>query len=119
MIFLWAFVRFTIFVPILDPFLTLFGPFLAFDYIWGQISIDCHMRIYKLCKYAKNCSHEWYFYGYFMVLPFFTYFGPFLDPFLAFSYIWSQIHIDCHICIYKLCKHAKNCTHKWYFYGHF
>ena len=30
----------------------LFDPFLAFGYIWGQITIDCHMHIYKLCKNA-------------------------------------------------------------------
>ena len=37
--------KFYLFLPILDPFL-------AFGYIWGQIPIDFHMRIYKLCKNA-------------------------------------------------------------------
>ena len=41
-------------------------------------------------------------------LPFRTYFGLFFYSFLAFGYIWGQIPIDCHMCIYKLCKHAKN-----------
>jgi len=42
-----------------------FDPFLDFGYIWGQIPIDCYMRIYILCIYAKNYTHKWYFYGHF------------------------------------------------------
>ena len=49
----------------------------------------------------------------------FTFFGPFFDPFLTFGYIWGQIPIDFHMCIYILCKYAKNYTNKWYFYEHF
>ena len=52
----------------------------------------------------------------------FYYFLPILDrflPFLTFSYIWSQIPIEGHMHIYKLCENAKNLTHKWYFNGHF
>ena len=101
---------------IFGPF---FYPFLAFGYIWGQIPIVCHMRIYKLCIHAKNYTHKWYFYGHFSFLPFFYLFGSFFDPFLTFGYIWGQIPIDCHMHIYKLYKHAKNCTHTWYFYVHF
>ena len=41
---------------------------------------------------------------------FLIYFGPFFDPFfypfLTLGYIWGQIPIDCHMCIYKLCKNA-------------
>ena len=48
-----------------DLFWTLFEPFLAFGYIWGQINIDFLMRLYKLCKHAKSCIHKWYFYGHF------------------------------------------------------
>ena len=101
------------------PFFILFDPFLAFGHIWGKITIDCHLHIYKLCK---KCTHKWYFYGIFNFYHFFTYFGPFLtlfDPFLAFGYILDQFPIDCHMRIYKLGNHAKNCTHKWYYYGHF
>ena len=38
--------KFYNFLPILCPF---FYPFLAFIYIWGQISINCHVLIYRLC----------------------------------------------------------------------
>ena len=62
MIFLWAFLSFTMFLPILDYF---FDPLLAFSNIWGQIAIDWHMLIYKLCKHAKNCTHKRYFYEHF------------------------------------------------------
>ena len=41
------------------------------------------------------------------------------DPLLAFSYILGQFPIDCHMRIYKLYNHAKNCTHKGYYYRHF
>merc|ERR1712002_1365387 len=67
-----------------DLFWTLFDLFLAFFVILGQFSIDCHMRIYKLCNHPKNCTHKWYFYGHFYFLPFFTYFGPFLTLFYPF-----------------------------------
>ena len=53
----WYFYELFKILTILDLFWTLFDPFLAFGYIWGQIPIDCHMRIYKLCKHAKNCTH--------------------------------------------------------------
>ena len=105
-------------------FLTYFGPFypfLAFCYILGQFSIYCHMCIYKLCNHAKNCTHKWYFSGhfYFYFLPFFYLFWTLFYHFLAFCYILGQFSIDCHMRIYKLCNHDKNCTHKWYYYGHF
>ena len=54
MVFLGAFLNFTNFYL----FWTLFDHFLAFSYIWGQIPIDCHMGIYKLCKHAKNCTYQ-------------------------------------------------------------
>ena len=54
MVFLWEFLSFTI--------------FLSFGYNWGQIPMDGHMLIYKLCKNAKNCTHKWYFYGHFLSL---------------------------------------------------
>ena len=104
-------------------FLTHFGPFfdyfLAFGYIWGQITTDCHMRIYKFCKHAKNCTYKWYFYEYIYILQIFYLFWTLFNPFLVFGYILGQFPIDYHMRIYKLCNHAKNCTHKWYFYGHF
>ena len=47
--------KFDHFLTYLGPF---FDPFLAFGYIWGYIPIDCHIRIYTLCKQAKNCTHK-------------------------------------------------------------
>ena len=59
------------------------------------------------------------FYPFLPILdPFLTFFDPFL-PFLAFGYIWGQIPMECYMCIYRLCKNAKNLTHKWYFYDPF
>merc|ERR1712055_185325 len=69
----------------------LFYPFLTFGYIWGQIPIDCHMRIYKLCKHAKNCTHKWYFYGYFHFLQFCSFF-PFSKCFLFVSYCFLYFY---------------------------
>ena len=106
---------FNFFFTFFGPF---FDPFLAFGYIWGQIPIDYHMCIYKLCKDANNCTHKWYFYEHLKFLPFYLFWTLFW-PFFGLFLIWGQIPIDCHMCIYKLCKHAKNCTHKCYFYGHF
>jgi len=57
--------------------------------------------------------------GIFNFLPFFDLFWTLFDPFLSFAYFLSQFPIDYHMRIYKLCNHAKNCSHKWYFYGHF
>ena len=106
------------------PFWTYFGPFfypfLVFGYIWGQIPIDCHMRIYKLCKHTKNCSHKWYYCVHLKFLSFVYLFWTLFDPFLPFGYIWGQIPIDFHRRIYIYCVNMpKNCTHKWYFYEHF
>jgi len=64
MVYLWTFFNFYY-------FLSYFGPF---------FTIDFHIRIYILCKYAKNCTHKWYFYENFLILPFIL---PILDPFLT------------------------------------
>ena len=37
---------------------SLLGHFFIFGYIWGQIGIDYHKFIHKLCKHAKNGIHK-------------------------------------------------------------
>ena len=81
------------------PFFILFDPFLAFGYIWGQITIDCHMHIYKLCK---KCTHKWYFYGIFNFYHFLTYFEPFLTLFWPLVIFWINF-LYIVICAYINC----------------
>merc|ERR1711942_117221 len=86
---------FSLFWALFNPFY----PFLAFGYIWGQITIDCHMHIYKLCK---KCIHKWYFYGIFNFYHFLTYFEPFLSLFWPLVIFWIYF-LYIVICVYINC----------------
>ena len=45
-IFMGIFKIYLFVLPILDPFLALFEPFMTLGYIWGQIPINCHNYVH-------------------------------------------------------------------------
>ena len=103
---------FYLFWTFFDPFLTL----VIFGVKFLQIFICAYINCVNMPKIVLINSISM---GIFNFYHFLTNFGPFFDPFLVFGYIQGQIPIVCQMRIYKFCIHAKNCTHKWYFYGNF
>ena len=120
MVFLWAFLIFIFFWPLLDPFFTLFWPLVIFRVKFLYIVICAYINCVKMHKIEliNGISMSIFkFYNFFY--QFWTLFWPFFYPFLTLGYIWGQIIIDFHMLIYNFWKHAKNCTRKWYFHGYF
>ena len=97
-------------------FFTYFGPFFSHFWFLDIFGVKfLQIVIWTYINYVKIALIN----GISMGFINFYHFLPILDPFLAFGYILGQFPIYCHMCMYKLCNQAKNCTHKWYFSGHF